>query len=154
MATLEAPITAPPQNEQRRRVVVGVDGSSSSLRALRWASEHAERIGASLDVVTVWQLPTTYGWALRPSAEGNPARHAKRLLDEELDAVFGDRRPPTMRTHVVEGHPATTLLAAAEGADLLVVGSRGMGVFASTLAGSVSAQCAHHATCPVTIIRG
>ena len=59
-----------------------------------------------------------------------------------------------MTRSTVEEDPAPALLAAARGADLLVLGSRGHGGFADLLLGSVSLQCAHHASCPVVIVRG
>lgn len=58
-----------------------------------------------------------------------------------------------MRKRLVKGHPVEVLLSEAEGAKALVVGSRGMGGFRRTLLGSVSQQCALHATCPVVIVR-
>lgn len=59
-----------------------------------------------------------------------------------------------VRTQVAEGNPARVLLSAAAGADLLVVGSRGHGGFTEALLGSVGQHCAHHARCPVVVIRG
>jgi nucleotide-binding universal stress UspA family protein len=66
--------------------------------------------------------------------------------------VLAGREPPTVERLVVEGPPGEVLLSASEGADLLVVGSRGHGTIVGILLGSVSQHCAHHAHCPVVII--
>jgi nucleotide-binding universal stress UspA family protein len=79
------------------------------------------------------------------------------LAEKELTEAISETAEPNpevvINPVVVEGWPAEVLLNAAEGADLLVVGSRGRGGFASALLGSVSQNCAHHATCPLLIIR-
>jgi len=79
------------------------------------------------------------------------------LAEKELTEAISETAEPdpdvVINPVVVEGWPAEVLLHAAEGADLLVVGSRGRGGFASALLGSVSQNCAHHATCPLLIIR-
>lgn len=135
------------------RVVVGVDGSAGSKRALRWAADYAASTGAELHAVTAWTMPMTVGWAFRPSPEGVPERHAAKVLESTIDEVFGSERPARLRETIVGAHPAAALLEAARDADLLVVGSRGHGGFAATMLGSVGSQCSRHAPCPVAIIR-
>lgn len=140
-------------NDAPPRVVVGVDGSPSSYAALRWAVEHAGQIGGVVDAVCAWEVPGMYGWsapAVDPDLDKDVAR---RRFDAEIQEVLGERRPVEVREHVTRGNPAEVLLAVAEGAEALVVGSRGRGGFASLLLGSVSQQCALHATCPVVIVR-
>ncbi len=133
-------------------VVVGVDGSDASKDALRWAVRYARLAGASVDAVLAWQLPATYGWA--PVLAGVDLEgDARKALEETVDEVFGPDRPVALRTSVVQGSPAPVLLGAADGADLLVVGSRGHGAFAGMLLGSVSEHCVHHARCPVVVVR-
>jgi nucleotide-binding universal stress UspA family protein len=78
---------------------------------------------------------------------------AETELAEAISEVAGPDPDVTINPVVVKGWPAEVLLNAAEGADLLVVGSRGRGGFASVMLGSVSQNCAHHATCPLLIIR-
>ncbi len=136
------------------RVVVGVDGSAGSKKALRWAADFAAATDAELHAVAAWHVPVTLGWAFSPSPEGVPDRHAAKVLESTIDEVFGSERPPRLRESVVQAHPAAALLDAAEGADMLVVGSRGHGGFATALLGSVGTHCSQHATCPVAIIRG
>jgi len=79
---------------------------------------------------------------------------AERRLDAELEAVLDDA-DASVEIHclVVEAAPAAALVGAAQGADLLVVGSRGHGGFRGLLLGSVSQRCARSAPCPVAIVR-
>jgi nucleotide-binding universal stress UspA family protein len=138
---------------QERRIVVGVDGSDSSKAALRWAIRQAKLTGGSVDAVTAWHYPSTYGWA--PIADGavDIEGEAKKALTEALNEVSGLDPEVSVRPQVIEGHPAEVLLRAARGADLLVVGSRGHGGFTSALLGSVSQNCVLHAHCPVLVLR-
>jgi nucleotide-binding universal stress UspA family protein len=139
--------------EQGRRIVVGVDGSQSSKAALRWAIRQAKLAGAAVDAVTAWRYPTGYGWA--PIADGGLdfEAGAKETLVEALGEVSGLEPEVPVRPLVAEGHAAEVLLRTAQGADLLVVGSRGHGGFASALVGSVSLYCVLHAHCPVLVVR-
>ena len=137
----------------RHRIVVGVDGSDGSKNALRWAARQAELTGATLEVVTGWESPAFYGWAPAIPDDIDFGNYAERALEQALDEVFGADRPARLETRVVSGHPALALVEASEGAELLVVGSRGYGGFADALLGSVSTYCVHHAHCPVTVIR-
>ena len=136
------------------RIVVGVDGSESSMAALCWAIRQARLTGSSVDAVTAWQVPSSYG--LAPIADGGMdfAGEAKKILAEALDEVSGADSDVVIRPSVAEGHPADVLVRTARGADLLVIGSRGHGGFTAALLGSVSHYCVHHASCPVLVIRG
>jgi nucleotide-binding universal stress UspA family protein len=144
--------------EKGSRIVVGVDGSSSSRAALRWAVRQATLTGDMVDAVMAWHVPTPmqgYAWAPMYVDEAADLDEGTR---KALDAVISDEVEPTARHlvtgRVVNGHPAEVLLDAATGADLLVVGSRGHGTFADALLGSVGQYCVHHAHCPVLIMRG
>ena len=139
--------------DDQHRIVVGVDGSDGSKAALRWAARQAELTGARLQVVTGWEYPAFYGWAPAMPDDYDYEALAARAQAEAIDGVFGANRPATLEAKVVARHPAEALVEASEGADLLVVGSRGYGGFADALLGSVSTYCVHHAHCPVTIIR-
>jgi nucleotide-binding universal stress UspA family protein len=133
------------------RVVVGVDGSVQSKQALRWAATMAAATGARLDVVAAWSLPSGYGWV---GAEWNPEQDVEKSLTSTVDEVFGTNRPADMGLTVQEGGAASVLLSKAEGALMLVVGSRGHGGFAGLLLGAVSASTAEHAKCPVLVVHG
>ncbi len=135
------------------RIVVGVDGSDSSIAALGWAARQAELTGASLQVVASWEWPTAVGWAAAPiPGDYQPADDAQRLLDQVTEPVRASHPGLDIHTTVIEGHPAPVLVEASRGADLLVVGSRGRGQFAGMLLGSVSEHCVSSAHCPVLVL--
>lgn len=138
----------------RPRVVVGVDGSPSSVAALRWARRVAAALDLELDAVTSWRFPDVYGSAGGWAATWRPDTDAEQVLDGALHEAFGLDRPGGLRTRVLQGHPTQVLLHEALDAELLVVGSRGHGGFVGLLLGSVSAGCAEHATCPVVVVHG
>jgi nucleotide-binding universal stress UspA family protein len=140
-------------NDGQARIVVGVDGSEGSKAALRWAARQAEYTGATLEAVITWQYPTFYGWVPSYPEDINLDHLAQRALTDALDEVFGADRPAGLQTSVIEGYAEQALVAASEGAELLVVGSRGYGGFTDALLGSVSTYCVHHAHGPVTVIR-
>ena len=147
--------------EKRReaRVVVGIDGSPDSDEALREAAHEAVMRDAQLDVVLVWSLPFTagpYGTMSIPADPEVCEEVARRLLDDRIHGILShiDERPRRVERILVNDHsPSRMLVATAKNADLLVVGSRGRGGFASLLLGSVSHQCVNHATCPVLVVR-
>jgi nucleotide-binding universal stress UspA family protein len=147
-----------PANTYTDTVVVGVDGSPASQQALRWARFLSEATKSPLAAVSVWDQASVYGWAAGSwsamPANWDPSLEARRGLTATLDAVFDAQRPTGLRTAVVEGNVARTLLEVSRGARMLVVGSRGHGGFAGLLLGSVSSACAEHATCPVLIVHG
>ncbi|MGW2373132.1 universal stress protein [Kitasatospora sp. NPDC001683] len=135
-----------------RRIVVGIDGSEPSKAALRWAVGQAVLTGATVHAVAAWEYPSLYGW-FAPMVDEGFEQAARRTLTAEVNEVIGPQRPVEVRESLVLGHAAEVLLEAAEGADLLVLGSRGRGTFARTLLGSVSTRCAVHGVCPVVIVR-
>lgn len=137
------------------RIVVGVDGSEESKEALRWALEEARLRGADVLAVRAWhRYAIAPAYAMPEDFEpGALERTTASLLSEVVSEVAGESPEVTIEEVVAEGPPASVLVEAAEGADLLVVGSRGHGGFVGLLLGSVSQQCAHHAPCPVLIFR-
>ena len=145
-------MTAVPRAREAR-IVVGVDGSESSLHALRWAASFAAVFGAQLEVVISWEYPMTYGWAAI-APDWDPQREMANVLEDAVSATFGDQRPPGMQLRVLEGGAAKVLLDVSAGAMMLVVGSRGHGGFTGLLLGSVSANVAEHSSCPVFVVHG
>ena len=147
------------QSSTRSVIVVGVDHSAGAKEALRFAREEAELRQATLRAVHTWQ----YGYIGATGLEGRiPAvgagleefRDAAAAgLDATLREAIPDLGDVKVEQRVIEGAPAAVLVEESRGADLLVVGSRGHGGFAQLLLGSVSQQCAHHAECPVVIVR-
>ena len=144
------------QIERDHRIVAGVDGSDSSLAALRWAIRQAELTGASVDAVIAWEPPAAsgLGWGVAMADETDYAELAAKTVTEAIGGVTDPESHVSVRAVVGEGNAAQVLLDASDGADLLVVGCRGHGGFASALLGSVSQHCTHHAHCPVVVIRG
>jgi nucleotide-binding universal stress UspA family protein len=137
------------------RFVVGVDGSAKSIEALRWASRIAAGTGACVDAVTTWQpgleVPGPFVAAAHATLEG-PENDARALLARTVEAAYGNDDAPTVRMHARQGDPADILIEESKTAQLLVVGSRGLGQVAGLLLGSVSARCAEQAHCPVLIM--
>ncbi len=134
------------------KIVVGIDGSAQATRALRWAIDHASDDD---------QIVATLAWSLPGPDEGeypfyNPAevavkakQQAGRIVAEVLDEI---ENGPAVTTAVQRGHSGRVLIEASDGADLLVVGSRGHGGFVGLLLGSVSTYVVHHARCPVVVV--
>jgi len=139
--------------EPIHRIVVGIDGSSASARALDWAVRQAELTGAELEAITTWEWPSTYGWAFPLPSDYHPEVDAQTMLTEALAPVRAGHPGVPIEATVVEGHPAPALVEASQGADLLVVGSRGHGEFVGMLIGSVSEHCVTNAHCPVLVHR-
>lgn len=133
------------------RIVVGVDGSASSITALRWAHRVGSALDLAIDAVSCWEFPAEYGVGLVPVAY-NPEVDTSRVLADSLRTAFGAEVPAGLRSSTHQGHPAKVLIELSTGAEMLVVGSRGHGGFVGLLIGSVSAHCAEHARCPVVVV--
>lgn len=136
------------------RIVVGVDGSESSKEALRWAADQAHKVGATLQVMMVWQNPTRDMWVIADPPGTDRLGLTRRALERTVHSVLGEHPGVEVDQLAVEGPPARELVAASTDADLLVVGSRGHGGFAGVVLGSVSLHCVSHAACPVVVVRG
>lgn len=134
-------------------IVVGVDGSPSSIRALEWALDQAELTGATVQTVYAWEPPSNWGAKVPVYPGSDMAEEAEAKLAEAVAEATTGRRPMEILQNVTKGHPAKVLLNAAEDAHLLVLGNRGHGGFAGALLGSVTQHCVQHATCPVVVVR-
>jgi nucleotide-binding universal stress UspA family protein len=137
------------------RIVVGVDSSPSSQAALAFGVRQAGLTGATVEAVIAWHYPVMvagYG-SVPASDETDWAAIASRTLSDAIARTVDPGGTVKVSTTVQKGSAAEVLLAAAGGADLLVVGSRGHGGFSGALLGSVSQHCAHHSPCPIVIIR-
>lgn len=132
------------------RIVVGVDGSDSSIAALRYAARMATALDAPLEAITTWTYPPiTEPYLL---AEWSPQEDAEQILDTAVTEAFGGNPPEGLTRTVLPGSAARTLIRVSETSGMLVLGSRGHGGFVGLLLGSVSAACAEHARCPVLIV--
>jgi len=139
------------------KVVVGIDGSPDSVGALAFAFDMASRYGYDLVAVHTWDVPPIGAITGVPSPE--PAELVRDVADNEARAAleelsgFSDSYPDVHVDHrIVRGSPVHTLVAEAEGAALVVVGSRGRGGFLGLILGSVSHGILHHATCNVAVV--
>jgi nucleotide-binding universal stress UspA family protein len=146
------------QQPANHRIVVGVDGSASSKAALAWAVRQARLTDATVEAVIAWHYPTAFGGApfapIGSVMDTDFAGTAAGVLSDAIKDAVDPANPVKVSSTAREGIAAQILLEAADGAELLVVGSRGHGGFSEALLGSVSQNCVHHARCPVVIIRG
>lgn len=137
-------------------IIVGIDGSIHSRRALEWAINEAAVRHVPLTVLTVQQALVSYWGPVVYPGDADLTEHARKVAQEEtdtaLDGLSEQARPPVVTVVAVPGAPAEELLKRTEGADMIVVGSRGAGGFKKLLLGSVSSTLAHHARCPVVVI--
>jgi nucleotide-binding universal stress UspA family protein len=139
-------------------ITVGLDGSDNSRRALEWAMREAALRNAALNVIAVHEVAANH-WTGNPMimpedrADETKALHAAEEEVAEAAKQLGDGKPASVNVRAVSGIASRLLIDESQNADLLVVGSRGGGGFARLLMGSVSSQVAHHAACPVVIVR-
>jgi nucleotide-binding universal stress UspA family protein len=141
----------PPYHGVERRIVVGIDGSLGSTRALQWALEEASIRSASVEGVYAWQYPPVGTFIM------GPTQGSRSVADEVVDAAtdHAGRLAPDVPFRAVARFDGAVpaLLDASDGAELLVVGSQGHGRFERALLGSVAHQCARHARCAVVVAR-
>jgi nucleotide-binding universal stress UspA family protein len=136
-------------------IVVGVDGSEHSKAALRWAVDEAASRGDSVRAVHVWQVyPALYPGTTITARDFDDVRaQAGSFVEEFVAETIPEHPGVEIEAVALEGESvAPALVDASAAAELLVVGSRGLGGFRGLLLGSVSQQCVHHATCPVVVL--
>ncbi len=137
-------------------IIVGVDGSTHSQRALDWAVHEAAIRQLPLRVLTVSRAVVGY-WGGAVAFPGDravtdKARAVAQELTDKALALASDAVPANVTVEAINGIPAEELIGASKGADMIVLGSRGTGGFARLLLGSVTTQVVHHAHCPVVVI--
>lgn len=141
---------------QRRQIVVGIDGSEGARLALSWAWAEATVWDADLTVVHAWAPPapvSEIAVMAVPVDEQIYEQAARDVLSHSLQQLEADGADASrLQGRTLRGYPSSVLLEESSGADLLVVGSRGRGGFAGLLLGSVSQQCIHHTHRPVAVI--
>ena len=137
-------------------ILVGIDGSAHSQRALEWAAKEAAIRHTSLTVLTVHQAVRGFwGGTLHYAGDEELIEKGRQAAQAEADKVvasLGDARPASITVKATEGIPAEELLNAGADADMIVLGSRGGGGFARMLLGSVASTVAEHAKVPVMIL--
>jgi nucleotide-binding universal stress UspA family protein len=138
-------------------IIVGVDGSAHSRRALEWAMKEAAVRETPLTVMTVHALIRGYfsGGMVEFPNDHALAEKAGQVVQAEVDSAandLGGSAPASVTVRVASGSVVEELVNAAKNADMLVVGSRGAGGFSRLMMGSVSSMVTQHATCPVVVI--
>lgn len=136
-------------------IVVGVDGSGHSRKALETAAAEAAAHGVPLTVLVIHQaVRDVYGSASHYGDDAALTEKAKEAAQADTDQVLAaaGSQPASVTVTAVHGLPAEELVKASDGADMIVLGRRGMGGFVRLLMGSVSSQVAQHAQCPVLIV--
>jgi len=135
-------------------VVVGIDGSAPSRRALAWAVSYARTRALPLIALHSWNLPyVASGFYLAYAAMDRIVSGAGELLRDELDLVDASGLVCPVEQRVAADRPAAALVDVSASASLIVLGSRGHGQLVGTMLGSVSDQVSHHAACPVVVVR-
>jgi nucleotide-binding universal stress UspA family protein len=137
-------------------ILVGVDGSHGSRKALIWAAAEAADHGADLIVLSVWEhalLPPAGSGSVPAGDVPDDSQRAADDLVTIIKEELGDNPPVLAQPRVKHGRPAEVLIEESKTADLLVVGTRGHGGFAGLVLGSVSQHVAAYAQCPVTVVR-
>lgn len=132
-------------------LLVGYDGSEESAWALDWAAEDARTRGLPLTVLHSWDIRSG---GLAPMPAVDPRAKAQEILNAGIEHAHEVASDLKARAVLARAPAAARLIEASETADLIVLGSRGAGGFAGLTLGSVGAQVAAHASCPVVIVRG
>ncbi|GAA2987322.1 universal stress protein [Streptosporangium longisporum] len=138
----------------RGRIVVGFDGGDHSEAALEYAFEEAARRGAGLQAIHTWQMPVAGPGAFVYTPLVEDILAAERHVCADTLTAWREKYPGVdVEQRLVCGHPVGVLCDASAAADLVVVGSRGLGRFGSAVLGSVGHGVLHHARCPVAVVR-
>ncbi|WP_369369872.1 universal stress protein [Promicromonospora sp. Populi] len=137
-------------------VLVGVDGSVSATQAVQWAALEASRRGTSLSLVHVWTpVPAgvPHAATLGPYEDGLIEQGRQWLA--EAATVAQEAAPGIITsTKLINGSVAGRLIGRSASADLMVLGSRGLGGFTGLVVGSIAIAVATHGHCPVVVVRG
>lgn len=145
-------MTTGTEHTKRDRIVVGVDGTPLGAKALKWAVEQARKTGAEIEAVLAWHSPARM--LVSPtSTDADYVKRHQEVLDRSIRDALGAANDVPIHGRLVEHRAAPALVAAAEGAQLLVVAARGEHVVPGVQLGSVARYCADHAPCPVVVYR-
>ena len=138
-------------------IVVGIDGSPNSERALDWAMRQAAAVRAPLTVITVHEVPKSYWGGIPVVGPGDEPlleslRQAAEEMTRKVAGRLGDAGPASVTVHAVSGFVVKELVDASQDADLVVLGARGASGFTRLIMGSVSNEVVQHSACPVVIV--
>jgi nucleotide-binding universal stress UspA family protein len=138
-------------------IVVGVDGSPNSERALDWALAHAAALDASLTVIAVHEVAKSYwgdipvvGPADQPIADS--LQGAAEEMTQRAVSRLGDAKPASVQVRALSGFVVKELIDASSDADMLVIGSRGRSGLSRLVLGSVGHELVEHAKCPIVLV--
>ena len=135
------------------KIVVGVDGSACATHALRWALKEARLRGDAVEAIHIWHISSVVDISgMVPDSFDTLHECAQEVLAAVIAEVQAEAEGVELTSRIVQGAGAATLIEASADADLLVVGRRGHGGFLSLVMGSVAAQVAGHAHCPVVVV--
>ena len=137
-----------------KTIVVGVDGSPGSQVAIEFAAREAAAHGATLRIVTAWEVPATVlsSGEVAPDIYQSFEEEARKTVSDAAARVRELEPSVACEERIVEGHAGNALVDEAGSADLVVIGRRGHSAFTELLLGSISHQVADHAKCPVVIV--
>ncbi|HEX3713509.1 MAG TPA: universal stress protein [Trebonia sp.] len=151
------PLSWPRKEQAVPGIVVGVDGSPNSERALDWAMKLATSLQAPLTVIAVHEVPKSY-WGNIPVKGAadewvvENLDHAVNEMTQKAATRLGDAGPASVTVRAVSGFVVKELVDASQDADMVVVGARGASGFTRLLMGSVSSEVVQHSACPVVIV--
>jgi len=140
-------------------IVVGVDGSPNSGRALDWAMRQAAAVHVPLTVLTVHEVPKSYWGGIPVVGPADEAllgklRQAAEEMTQQAASRLGDAGPASVTVRAVNGFVVRELVDASQDADLVVLGARSHGGFSRLVLGSGSSEVVQHSACPVVIVPG
>jgi nucleotide-binding universal stress UspA family protein len=138
-------------------IVVGIDGSPNSERALDWAMRQAAAVRTPLTVITVHEVPKSYWGGIPVIGTADESllgelRQAAEEMTQKVAGRLGDAGPASITVHAVNGFVVKELVDASQDADLVVVGTRDASSFTRLVMGSVSSEVVQHSACPVVIV--
>lgn len=134
------------------QIVVGVDGSDASLRALRWAASEARARGGTVQAITAWHWDGSGTFFVAATSPADERDRAQQILDEAIANVSAEFADVVIAGELVEAPPGRALTYVAANADILVLGSHGHSRLHHAVLGSVSEECVRRAPCPVVVL--
>jgi nucleotide-binding universal stress UspA family protein len=134
------------------QIVVGVDGSDASERALRWAASEALARGGTVQAITAWHWDGSGTFFVAATSPADERNRARQILDEAVAKVSAEFTDLAIAGELIEETPGRALTHAAGTADVLVLGSHGHSRLHHAVLGSASEECVRRATCPVVVL--
>jgi len=134
------------------QIVVGIDGSDASERALRWAASEARARGGTVQAITAWHWDGSGTFFVAATSPADERVRAQQILDQTVTKVSAEFTDIVIAGELIEETPGRALTHAAATADVLVLGSHGHSRLHHAVLGSVSEECVRRATCPVVVL--